>query len=79
MKIRLKVEGSGPDGMVQPGEEIEVGEETGRELVEAGKADLVEEAAPVDAVDEGELVEEATDEEEIVEEEPAGLGGLETE
>ena len=46
MKIRMKVEGSGPDGMVQPGEEIDVGEANGVELIEAGLAELVEEDEP---------------------------------
>ena len=46
MKIRMKVEASGPDGMVQPGEEIEVGEATGAELVDAGLAEMVEEEEP---------------------------------
>ncbi len=46
MRVRMKVEGSGPDGMVQPGEEIEVGEATGNELVDAGLAEPVEKEEP---------------------------------
>ena len=77
MKIRMKVEGSGPDGMVQPGEEIEVGEASGAELVDAGLAELVEEEEPapqkepaeVPAEEETavELAEEAADDKEPAE------------
>lgn len=80
MKIRMKVEGSGPDGMVQPGDEIEVGEATGTELVDAGLAELVEEEEPAPqeqpakepAEEETavELVEEAADDEEPAEAAP---------
>ena len=94
MKIRMKVEGSGPDGMVQPGEEVEVGADNAWELVEAGKAELVEEEEPaeetaaVDAGDEAALAEDGADDAEAVEEtaadeedmgEARDEGGLETE
>ena len=77
MKIRMKVEGSGPDGMVQPGEEIEVGEATGTELVDAGLAELVAEEGPATQEEPAEepaeeetaveLVEDAADDEEPAE------------
>ena len=81
MKIRMKVEASGSDGMIQPGEEVEVGEATGSELIAAGLAELVEEDAPGD---EPELAADAPDDGDPVEatapdDETSGWGGIETE
>ena len=68
MKIRMKVEASGADGMLQPGDEVEVGAATGQELVEAGLAETVEAEEPVED-GAGEEAEVVPDEEETAPEE----------
>ncbi len=84
MKVKMLVHGSGPDGAVKPGSEIEVSDDHGKELVAGGYAEEVPEPEPEepagDETPETETDEPAADETPETEaEEPAADETPETE
>ena len=79
MKVKMLVHGSGPDGAVKPGSEIEVSDEHGAELVAGGYAEEVPEPA-VEETPDAETDETADDETpETAADEPAAEDVPETE
>ncbi|MDE2901785.1 MAG: hypothetical protein OXP73_02020, partial [Chloroflexota bacterium] len=43
MRIKMKVQGSGPDGMLDVGKEYDIDDSMGQELVDGGYAELIPE------------------------------------